>query len=97
MRAIQYQVLVAIDPVHSWSNRIINEIYVPELQMGLNEESVFLIDEYKFKLRISTVDKHIQKEIEIEDSVAEELWKFCLEQKRKKGLIKRVFDKIEKI
>jgi len=90
MKAILYKVQVQDDPVHSWSRRIINEIFIPHYEVGFNEEG------YVFEIQNTREMEGTKKEIEMNDEEANLLWNFCLKQKEARSLIKKVFDKIER-
>lgn len=41
MKAYIYDLVVAIDPVHSWSNHTISEIFIPKYKIAFNNEKFF--------------------------------------------------------
>lgn len=90
MKAILYKVQVQDDPVHSWSRRIINEIFIPHYEVVFNEEG------YVFEIQNTREMEGTKKEIEIEDLDANRIFNFCLDQKNTRTLMKNVFDKIER-
>lgn len=87
MKAISYKAEVQDDVIHSYSKRIINEIFIPELNICFNEEGfVFESNETR------SVGK--EEEIEIADYFAYELYNFCLHQNTKNKIISKLFESI---
>lgn len=39
MKAIRYKVVVSVDPVHKYMDQLIEEIWIPELNVYFNEKS----------------------------------------------------------
>lgn len=44
MIALKYKVKVSIDPVHSWGDRFIDEIFIPSINACINSEFAFSSD-----------------------------------------------------
>ncbi len=38
MKAVKYKVKISIDAVHSWGDRLIEEIFIPEIGVIINSE-----------------------------------------------------------
>ena len=85
MKAFLYDISIQSDPVHSYTKRMIKEVYIREYHLHFNRECVFVDDDgSRFKLANNI------EEIELED----ELVHILLDKVNNDKIIKDVQEKI---
>jgi hypothetical protein len=92
MKALKYIVTVSIDPVHSWGDRDINEIYVPSIGCCFNQENFAFFSKgprnnKTEEIKISNKDIKVLKNY---CNLKKEVEKIC------KTFFSPAFDKIER-
>lgn len=84
MKAIKYKVKISIDAVHTWGDRVIDEIFIPEEKIVINSEGyAFKSDEQR-----GNID---EKEIEIDEKIVDFLTFYVEGNKELKKIVKELF------
>jgi hypothetical protein len=74
MKAFKYQVRVDNDIVHSWSGKVIDEIFVSEKKLFINNaHGIFIGDEQQYTQRLGTINAGMVKKVDVEDEIIEKL------------------------
>jgi hypothetical protein len=75
MIALKYKVKISIDPVHSWGDRTIDEIFIPSINACINAEFAFSSDSprdtgteeiFLSKKDVNTIDQYVKLQQKIE-------------------------------
>ena len=70
MKALKYKIKVQIDPVHSWGDRVIDEIFIPSIGCCFNQEGFAFLSESPRR------NKGIE-EVEIDEEEVSVLKQYC--------------------
>ena len=69
MNAYAYKIEIQNDPVHSYTKRMITEVYIPELKIIFNHECAFFDEGLRFE-SVNERHKNTVKEFEIDREFA---------------------------
>lgn len=84
MKAEKYRVKISIDTVHKWGDRLIDEIFIPELKLVINSEGfAFASDERRGQVDV--------KEIEVDDEDCRILQQYVEAQKEIEEIKNKLF------
>jgi len=87
--ALKYQVKISIDPVHKWGDRIIEEIFIPSISCGINEEG--------FAFHLTEPRKRTPlEEVQISEKDANILKQYVNLKNQMEKISRKLFDKIER-
>ena len=86
MKALKYKVKISIDSVHSWGDRMIDEIFIPELEVIINSKGgCFFSTEKRSDMNL--------EEIEIDEEYAYDCQSHAGSVKEIEYTISQLFDK----